>query len=559
LAEQITEFQMIKRLMSIAFVVIVNFAVLALCLTVIEAGFRLSDVERPTAGPSIQWLQFTPFAMFTNPHTSGEFQWDDAIHNKTISAKIDNNQLGFAMREEVDFSKLRSKGENERVVIFTGGSAAWGVGGTSNETNVAGRMQAILNESQSRYRYTVLNLAMGGWVSFQQFIALSMFGRNLQPDWLVAMDGTNDVAVACAHSQGAGHVMHYALMEAYMKAYAFGQVHPVFYRSWIENQLVKHSVAYRRLTGQTPVDFDVLLDSADPGVGRSVIRPTTWADVERQLELYIQTEGEMVDMFPGAKVILSTQPLPFSFETMFGRVYRNRGTTEEAAADADLRSQLDQIRTESKDQKCGLSLWENARNWFMPASALRLEALANEDRKAGREVHYANAGAVFPDLMVDRNPFFIDPVHLNDAGMDVVAHLYSEIILAADLPDQFTSPQWAGKPPHAFPPGMPAPVPNDIRVVEATYGLSCKGFNVPPPAENRVRIGNATDVVAADCMHKHGRCLFLIDVLRIPDPAPNCGKDFSVKWRCGVENEVHQQFLPGEANEKSVSLSCPAG
>jgi hypothetical protein len=79
LAEQITEHQMIKRLTSIAFVVIVNFAVLALCLTVIEAGFRLSDVERLTAGPTIQWLQFTPFATFTNPHTSGEVQWDDTI------------------------------------------------------------------------------------------------------------------------------------------------------------------------------------------------------------------------------------------------------------------------------------------------------------------------------------------------------------------------------------------------------------------------------------------------------------------------------------------------
>jgi hypothetical protein len=548
--------KMIRRLLSIAFIVIVNFAVLAVCFAVVEVGFRLSDDNGSTAGPTAQWLQFTPFMMFTNPHVSGGgYQWDDVLHNQIISSKIANNQLGFAMREEVDFSKLRPKAESERVVILTGGSAAWGVGATSNDANIAGRMQAILNEGQSRYRYTVLNLAMGGWVSVQQLIALSMYGRNLQPDWLVAMDGTNDVAVACAHSQGAGHVMHYALMDAYMKAYVTGQLHPQFYRGWLENELIRRSVAYRKMTGKTPIDFDVLLDTRDPGVGRDVIRPTTWTDVERQLELYVQTDGEMVDLFPRTKVILSTQPLPFSFEAMFGRVYRSRGTAEEATASAELGNQLDQIRTVSAGKGCGFGLWEDARNWFMPASAFRLEALANQFRNAGREVQYVNAGALFPNLMVDRNRFFIDPVHLNDLGMDVVARFYSAMILAADLPGQFVSPQWAGKPRPDLPSDKP---PDEIRVVEATYGLSCKGFKVRPPAENRVRIGNATDAVAADCMHKQSKCLFSVDVRRIPDPAQGCGKDFSVKWRCGDANDVHQAYLPGEANGKSVPLSCPA-
>src|SRR5262245_5980047 len=31
---------------------------------------------------------------------------------------------------------------------------------------------------------------------------LAMFGPNLQPDWLVSMDGTNDAAVTCYSSQG---------------------------------------------------------------------------------------------------------------------------------------------------------------------------------------------------------------------------------------------------------------------------------------------------------------------------------------------------------------------
>jgi hypothetical protein len=350
------------------------------------------------------------------------------------------------MRQEVDFSRLRSKAENERVVLFTGGSAAWGVGATSNETNIAGRMQAILNGKQAKYHYTVLNLAMIGWVSFQQFIALAMFGPNLQPDWLVSMDGTNDAAATCAMSQGAGYPMYYGLMEAYMRAYAFGQVHPVFYRSWLENQLIKYSVAYRKLTRQVPVDFDVLLDMRDPEVGQSVIRATTWVDLERQLELYVQTEEQVINLFPRAKIILSTQPLPYSFQDMFGRIYETRGTAEQQNAAIHLKSQLDAIRTVSTEKKCGLDLWDDAVKWFMPTSALRLEALANQYRNAGREVHYVNTGVLFPNLMVDRNSFFIDPVHLNERGMDVAAHFYSEMVLATDLPDQFSTPQWTGKP-----------------------------------------------------------------------------------------------------------------
>ncbi len=38
-----------------------------------------------------------------------------------------------------------------------------------------------------------------------------------------------------------------------------------------------------------------------------------------------------------------------------------------------------------------------------------------------------------------------------------------------------------------------------ITIVEATYGMSCKDFNVAPPNENRVRAGNATQAVAAAC------------------------------------------------------------
>jgi hypothetical protein len=552
---------MLKRFVKGATVVVVNLVVLAVLLGLIELGFRLAYKEPANAlasdnsRPTIQWAQFAPFVMFRDPHyPGGGRRWDDVFHDQIIIAKMDNNQLGFAMREEVDFVTVRPKAENERVIVLSGASALWGVGATSIDTNIAGRLQAILNERQTRYRYTVLNLAMGGWVSTQELIALALYGRNLQPDWLLTMDGYADVAVACAHSQGAGHPMYYGIMDAYINAYTFGQIHPVFYRGWLENELIKHSVAYRKLTGLDPVTVDVQLDARDPLLGRSVIRSTTWTDVERQLELYVQTEAEMIDLLPRAKVLLSAHPISQEFEMTFGRIYQTRGTAAAPAAIAELKQRLDDIAAAARGEQCGLDRWDDARNWFMPSSALRLEALADQYRSVGREVHYVNPNVLFPNLAVYRRDYFIDPPHLNEAGMDAFARLYAEIILASDLPDQFTPPQWAGKPL----PEPPVDGPDEVQVVEASYGLNCQGAQVPAPARNRVEARNASDAAGTACRHKHGTCEFAVDLRQLGDPAQACAKDFSIQWRCGAQPAIHRAYLPAEANGKTVSLHCPA-
>ena len=546
---------MLKRFAKGAAVVAVNLVVLAVLLTAIEIGFRLTDRAPNETGATIQWAEFAPFVMFRDPHyPGGGRRWDDVFHDQIIIAKIDNNLQGFAMREEVDFAQARPKGANERVVVLSGASALWGVGATSSDTSIAGRLQAILNERQTRYRYTVLNLAMGGWVSVQQLIGLALYGRNLQPDWLLTMDGYADAAVACAHSQGAGHSMYYGIMDAYISAYTFGQIHPVFYRGWLENEVIKHSVAYRKLTGQAPINVEVLLDTRDPLLGRSVIQPTTWADVERQLELYVQTEAEMVDLLPRAKVLLSAHPISEEFETTFGRIYQTRGTAEEGAAIAELKERLDGIAAASQGKSCGLDMWDDARNWFIPTSALRLEALASQFRSAGREVHYVNPNVLFPNLAVYRKDYFIDPPHLNDTGMDAFARLYAEIILASDLPDQFAAPQWAGKPL----PVPPAGGPDEVQIVEASYGLNCKGAQVPAPARNLVRAGNASEAAGTACRLKYGTCVLPVDAQKLGDPANACPKDFTVSWRCGGGTDVHRAYVPAEANGKTISLHCPA-
>jgi hypothetical protein len=98
-----------------------------------------------------------------------------------------------------------------------------------------------------------------------------------------------------------------------------------------------------------------------------------------------------------------------------------------------------------------------------------------------------------------------------------------------------------------------------IAIVEASYGLSCKDFQVQAPRENLVRVGNATAAVAKACDSKSGTCRYAVNVANLGDPAGGCGKDFQVKWRCGPEGaRTHEARLAAEAHGRSLSISCPA-
>jgi hypothetical protein len=66
--------------------------------------------------------------------------------------------------------------------------------------------------------------------------------------------------------------------------------------------------------------------------------------------------------------------------------------------------------------------------------AIELERLVDDQRNLGREVQYYNAGTEFPNDRNARIPFFIDPAHMADKGMDILGRFYAEKILAVDGP-----------------------------------------------------------------------------------------------------------------------------
>ena len=384
------------------------------------------------------WQKFQSYVMITT--APGPYkQWFDKFKNENYSADVVTNSLGFNDRHEFDYTKPYHKAPNERVVLFTSGSAGWGVGSTSNETTVAGRMQHYLNTLQSDRQYTVINMAMGSWIAIQEFIALELWGEVFQPDWIVVMDGFNDAGVGCAYSQGVGNPMYSATFRAYIDGYLFSTKRPVFYRGWFENELIKHSAAYRAITGKQYVPNAQIFDasSSEESPVRKQIIPTKLGQSRDMLAFYLKSIRAMLKLYPDAGYILSTQPVVNHFTGEFVDIYQSPpGSEARRAAMAKRERDLETYLTAHENEACGVSTYQPSFTYIFVNGAIQLERLAEDMRARGRSVEYHNTGTLFPETRPERMSYFIDPAHLSDAGNDVLGRFYAERILGVSATDR---------------------------------------------------------------------------------------------------------------------------
>ena len=315
-------------------VVTVNLIVLIVLLGGIEFYFRHWGHEKPDGLLNGLWQSFQPYVMVTT--APGEYrQFFNTFTNETYRSTVRTNSLGYNDRHEFIVGRTYKKAANEKVVLFTGGSAAWGVGATATDRTVAGRMQYYLNSLQSGERYTVINLAMGSWIAFQQFIGLQHWGSQFDPDWVVSMDGFNDAGVGCNYSQGPGNPMYFATMRSYIDGYLMSTLHPVFYRGWLENELIYTA----RPTASSPasntlptIRYSISRAQKTAAFRRQII-PTKVGEARQMLAFYLAAERGMLKLFPQARYILSTQPVVNPFAGDFNDIYHYPvGSPERKAA-----------------------------------------------------------------------------------------------------------------------------------------------------------------------------------------------------------------------------------
>jgi hypothetical protein len=421
--------------------VAVNLLVFIGLLAALELYFRvIKPVPSAYSIANGVQLYLQPYVMFSSPPHAHYGAWVNSFTNSSFKADVTANNQGYNDKHEFSLSEPYHKAENERVVVFTGGSTAWGVGATTGDMTIAGRMEHYLNSAQSKLKYTVVNLGMGSWIAYQQFIGLEMWGAAFDPDWVISMDGHNDASVGCAYSQGSTNPLFFPVIKAYVDGYlGKASQNPVFYRGWLENELIKYSAAYRALTGKDYVPNSMKFDETNKdntrGELRKVILPTKLGDAREMLAFYIKAEEAMLRLFPQARYILSTQPMVNQFDGDFTNVYASDDPAVHRAALEQRIREVDAHLTAHADETCSTETYLPSFVYLYVKGALELELLAERMRKQGRHVDYANTGQLFPNAREQRIPFFIDPAHLSDEGADVIGRYYADRILAAEQSD----------------------------------------------------------------------------------------------------------------------------
>jgi hypothetical protein len=427
---------------AIAQAAIVIAIVIALC-GLIEGAARLLERFMPPSSAVTLQLNLQPYLMFATGPSRG-MVWQDIFKKNQIPSSMTFNNFGYA--ESFDYQLVpdaaylarHGRKPGERIVLITGGSTVHGVGATSNENTISARMMRHLNEKSGGTRYRVLNMGMGSWIAYQQFISLSRFGLPFDPDWIVVMDGHNDGVVPCVHGSGAGNPMEWPAM-LYLTYGGTG----VRSNSTTE-ALARHSAVVRWLSGvrpdATPQDArGLVFDDTDPDKFRRFrvkLAGVTVSDQDRQVELYLQAQRNVLALFPRANLLFSTQPVYWdnTVSPFYRPAFAPGGTGFGA-----LKTELDRFMSKNKNVSC--EKYANIQpiagpvhGYFFARSALSLIDFAADAQKADatRRIMYQNVEAALPYDDPSRVQFFIDNAHLSDLGQDRIGEFFAEMIIAAE-------------------------------------------------------------------------------------------------------------------------------
>lgn len=102
---------------------------------------------------------------------------------------ISTNALGF--RD----APLQPRTVNEYRILLLGGSTAWGLGASSNESTVSGALESLLNSAEGDITFRVISGAYPAWQSRQEMVALIEYYSDFDPDLVIALTGYNDLYV----------------------------------------------------------------------------------------------------------------------------------------------------------------------------------------------------------------------------------------------------------------------------------------------------------------------------------------------------------------------------
>jgi len=100
---------------------------------------------------------------------------------------LNTNSFGFRGPEFV-----KEKPPDTYRIFIIGGSTAFSVGATSDETTIAGYLQKMYDESDLKGKIQVINAGVGGAYSFEENNIIKEYLLQFEPDLIIGYDGAND-------------------------------------------------------------------------------------------------------------------------------------------------------------------------------------------------------------------------------------------------------------------------------------------------------------------------------------------------------------------------------
>jgi hypothetical protein len=189
------------------------FTIFCVIVAVVAAAYVVDfsyvsgeDNQRRVVG----MLELYPYEGFRNRADVREIgdRWNEARDYTEYDYRF--GELGLF--SDIDVRKPPPKARNEIRVILVGGSGAMGHGARTNEDMLYRKLEGRLTEMtrDAGWYVRVINLAQGGNVSYQSFLALNRWGHGLEPDIILSYSGRNDIWVPLQEGSDA-HVLFQTL------------------------------------------------------------------------------------------------------------------------------------------------------------------------------------------------------------------------------------------------------------------------------------------------------------------------------------------------------------
>ncbi|HKY72631.1 MAG TPA: SGNH/GDSL hydrolase family protein [Nitrospira sp.] len=202
---------------------IFTLIMLALPAGVLAIGFVVYVKMFGENNPMIRFV--TDYIGTAKPVTPYEANWAEVVvivpvpyvggnYRPNIrGAYVNTNDLGY--RGVIDHEQIleesrRLKAAGFKIVVFTGGSAAFGAFSDNDDTTITAFLNRFLVQIGRRVK--VFNFAMGSYTSDDELASLVMYAADTRPDLLVVMDGYNDAVRGArgSHAMGVGIPYAYA-------------------------------------------------------------------------------------------------------------------------------------------------------------------------------------------------------------------------------------------------------------------------------------------------------------------------------------------------------------